>query len=586
MRRITILAFFSLVSILPALAQTPKENLEKAVEIYNADRTYQAELNPKTITEEQVGVVKSRMDKGVALLEKVIREGNADQIKVARYFKTNFLYSYFFTLGMKGRNADAYALNKEFEADIMRYTSADFPMSYDFFDKKFTIQWENFSATQAEYLTGFSEICHNLGKYSDAIRFARLALTHPGVSSFLKYISINKIIDASLKAPGLLSDAERLDAALQSIQLYDSQDEAAKQAIKENNFPTTGRSAESLVIAMHTDNSPAMQLRCATAAPLAAKYEVSQDFAVEMFHYCYKNNYAGAVDFHVAALQLSKTVFTSGKPDKRARAQTLGDAALTALVSKISSSDCEKFKQYALDYQAIGLASKGLALDKRFASCMKLREESARKAEAARRKHMRRANRNFNVYLGIDVVPLLTALEKMDFGGHLDLRGRRVAHSFGFSLVNQRKDYNSDRTKWDGNRYFYAFKIFSKKDNTPTYSGLYFGYSDKTFEELLSISATSEDGADYKYFDRFTAVDKQYELMWNSGMQALGRPFGVDFWFGIGASYNQLSFKELDPADGYTFTGHEFFDNRKKLESINLKMRMGISVGLNVGKKR
>jgi hypothetical protein len=51
--------------------------------------------------------------------------------------------------------------------------------------------------------------------------------------------------------------------------------------------------------------------------------------------------------------------------------------------------------------------------------------------------------------------------------------------------------------------------------------------------------------------------------MWNSGMQALKRPFGVDFWFGIGGSYNQLSFNELDPADGYTFTGNDFFDNRK-----------------------
>ena len=74
--------------------------------------------------------------------------------------------------------------------------------------------------------------------------------------------------------------------------------------------------------------------------------------------------------------------------------------------------------------------------------------------------------------------------------------------------------------------------------------------------------------------------------MWNNGLQALGRPFGVDFWFGIGASYNQLSFKELDPSDGYTFTGDDFFDNRKKLESIVLKMRMGVSVGLNFGKKR
>ncbi|MBL7809655.1 MAG: hypothetical protein JNN28_17675, partial [Saprospiraceae bacterium] len=204
--------------------------------------------------------------------------------------------------------------------------------------------------------------------------------------------------------------------------------------------------------------------------------------------------------------------------------------------------------------------------------------------EAEQRRAARKANRHFNVYLGVDVVPLLTSVEKMDFGGHLDLRGRRVAHSFGFSLVNQRKDYNSNRTKWDGNRYFYTFKVFGKDEDLKGYSGLFFGYADKTFETLLSINATAADGTS-RYLD-LTPVDKQFELLWNSGMQALGKPFGLDFWFGIGASYNQLSFKELDPADGYTFTNHDFFDNRKKLESIQLKMRMGISVGLNFGKKR
>lgn len=585
MKRIAIFALFTLLSVSSVWAQTPKENLEKAVEIYNANQAYQGQLNTKTITDEEVGVVKSRMDQGLVLLEKVLREGNADQIKVARYFKTNFLYTYFYTLGMKGRNAEAYELNKQIETDITRYTPADFPLSYDYFDKKFTIKWENFAHTQAEYYTGFGEICYNMGKYPDAIRFARLAINHSDVSAFLKYISVNKILDAYAKDSKVITEAERLDFLLQSIQLYDIQEEANKQVIKDNNYPTTKRGAAALALAMQTDNSPAMQTRCATAAPLAAKYENSREHALKMFDYCYKNKYAASDDFHNAALQLAKTTFTSGTPETRANAQVIGDAALTALVAKVSPSECEKYRQYALEYQAIGLASKGQALDQRAASCLKAREEAARKAAAAQRKQARRANRNFNMYLGVDVIPLLTSVEKMDFGGHVDLRGRKVAHSFGFSMVNLRKDYNSNRTKWDGNRYFYSFKIFTKDGDEPSYTGLYFGYSDKTFENLLSVTATSEDGSDIRTLD-ITPVDKQYELMWNSGMQALGKPFGVDFWFGIGASYNQLSFKELDPADGYTFTGHDFFDNRKKLESINLKMRMGLSIGLNFGKKR
>lgn len=158
MKRITLFAFFLLISTASLWAQTPKENLEKAVEIYNADRAFQDNLTVKTITDEQVGIVKSRMEQGIALLDKVIREGNADQLKVARYFKTNFLYSYFFILGMKGKNAEALEWNKGLEADIIRYSALDFPMSYDFFGKNYSIKWDNFSATQAEYLTGTSEI--------------------------------------------------------------------------------------------------------------------------------------------------------------------------------------------------------------------------------------------------------------------------------------------------------------------------------------------------------------------------------------------------------------------------------------------
>lgn len=585
MRRLTILAILVCFSGLALHAQTPKENLEKAVEMYNADREFQNGLSQKTLTDEQVNTVKSRMDQGIALLEKVIREGNADQIKVARYFKTNFLYSYFFVLGMKGRNPEAYELNKQFEADMTRYAATDFPMSYDFFDKKYNIQWTNFSSTQAEYYTGFSEVCYNMSKYPDAVRIGRLALAHPGVSDFQKYVSINKILDANVKSPGLLPESERLDAALQSIQLYDIQDESSKKIIQDNNYPTAKRGSLALVQAMLSDNSPAMQTRCATAAPIAAKYENTQEYALQLYQYCYKNKYAGSDDFHKMAVGFAEKTFASGTPATRQTAQEIGDAALMALISKVSATECEKLREYASDYKALGLASKGLTLEQRFNTCVQAREEAARRAEAARKRQEKRANRHFNVYLGVDVVPLLTSVEKMDFGGHIDFRGRKVAHSFGYAVVNKRKDWNSNRSIWDGNRYFYALKIFSKHSGNPSYSGFYVGYSDKTFAQLPTVTATSADGSDIRTLD-ITPVDKQYELMWNSGVQVLGRPFGVDFWFGIGASYNQLSFKEINPADGYTFSGNDFFDNRKKLESINLKMRMGLSVGLNFGKKR
>lgn len=566
-------------------AQTPKENLEKAVENYNGTRAFQDGLSVKTVTDADVATIKSRMEQGLALLDKVMLEGNADQIKVARYFKTNFRYIYLFTLGMKGRNADAYELNKLFEADMIRYSEADFPMSYEFFDKKYNIKWENFSTTQAEYLTGIGEICFNLGKTQDAVKFSKLALNHPGVSTFLKYIAVNKILDAYGKDNSVVTRTEYLDYALMSIQLYDQLDTPSKQTVKDNNYPTTLKGSSILQQVLETEKNPAHLARVATAAPIAARYEKTKAYALDMFEYCYRNNYNANEAFHNAALELAREQFPLAASAIRPAYQAMGDKALTALVGKIYPTDCEKYGQYASDYKAIGLSTKGIDLEKKQATCTKKREEENKRREAEQRRAARKANRFFNVYLGLDVIPLITSVEKMDFGGHLDLRGRRVAHSFGFSLVNQRRDYNSSGTRWDGNRYFYSLKLFGKNPKSPAYSGFYLGYADKTFEVLEAVSVTAKDGSGLRTLN-LTPVDKQYELMWNSGVQGLGKVFGADFWFSIGASYNQLSFKELDEPDAYTFDNNDFFDNRNKMESIQFKMRMGISVGLNMGRKR
>ncbi|HAD14771.1 MAG TPA: hypothetical protein DCF33_20275, partial [Saprospirales bacterium] len=557
MKRKILLALAAFLQLTLLQAQTPKENLEKAVENYNGTRAFQDGLNVKTLTDADVAVVKNRMDQGLALLDKVMLEGNADQIKVARYFKANFRYVYLFTLGMQGKNAEAYELNKLIEPDMLKFVESDFPLSYEFFEKKYTIKWDNFSTTQAEYLTGIGEICFNLGKTQDAVRFSKLALAHSGVSPYLKYIAVNKILDAYKKDNKVVSRTEYLDYLVASIQLYDQLDIPTKQIVKDNNYPSTLKGSQALKETFETDNNAANHARMATVAPISAKYDNSKLLALDMFDYCYRNNYNGTEAFHQSALDFAKEQFPSATATTRPVFQNLGDKALAPLVAKIYVTDCEKFRQYAADYQSLGMASKGLELEKKYTACVKKREDDNRRREAEQKRAARRANRRFNMYLGLDVIPLLTKLEKMDFGGHLDLRGRRVAHSFGFSVVNLRKDYNSSRTQWDGNRYFYTFKVFGKQSDSPGYSGLYFGYADKTFETLLSVNATAADGTS-RNLD-LTPVDKQFELMWNSGMQALGKPFGIDFWFGIGASYNQLSFKELDSAEGYTFTNNDFF---------------------------
>lgn len=141
------------------LAQTPAETLEKAVTDYNALRTYIEGLQPKTLTDAQVADCKARMDKALPMLDQVIREGNSDEIKTARYFRVNFQYQYSFVLGMKGQNKQSLEVMRAIEREFTLFTSSDFPLRYIFTGINYIITWENFAPTQAEYYTGFGEVC-------------------------------------------------------------------------------------------------------------------------------------------------------------------------------------------------------------------------------------------------------------------------------------------------------------------------------------------------------------------------------------------------------------------------------------------
>jgi hypothetical protein len=194
------------------------------------------------------------------------------------------------------------------------------------------------------------------------------------------------------------------------------------------------------------------------------------------------------------------------------------------------------------------------------------------------------------MYVGIDVLPLLTSPQKMDFGGHIDFRGRTVAHSFGGSLVKAKKDLISGRETWDGYKAFYALKMFGSKQSI-TYTGLYLGYANKNFDTIPVVMKTIASNPKVTNFN-INMRDIQYEAMWNAGMQVLGKGLGVDMYLGIGASYNKLSSTNSDAYNKPTEfsiqddNGTDFFSKRKKQTSWNMRLRAGITIGLNMGPKR
>jgi hypothetical protein len=180
-------------------------------------------------------------------------------------------------------------------------------------------------------------------------------------------------------------------------------------------------------------------------------------------------------------------------------------------------------------------------------------------------------------------------------GGHIDFRFKKSALSFGYTQFVEKKDVNSKNMKWEGYKAFAAIKYFQNKYSGP-YSGFHLGYADKTFllgsaESLIPLKTdvtTTTGTTSVTKSLTLTPQDKQYEAMLLFGTQWLGRGIGIDVYFGVGGSYNQLSYKEQPNFDfeKTTLSGSEFYDARKKQESFNIKMRLGMTIGLNLGGKR
>lgn len=576
-------------------AQTPAENLQSAVEIYNAMREYEDGLDSKTLTQSNIDDVKSRMDKCMTLLDLVIREGNADQIKTARYFRNNAKYEYGFVLGMKGQNALAFEAMKAVERDVSSFTSADFPLKYEYFGKNYVITWENFAPTQAEFLTGMAEICYNLSKYEDAVRVNKKAIAHPNATGWLRYVALNKMLDIYAQNKNLLTPDEYNSYALQAIVEYDKLSGTEKETVKENNYPTEKRSMDILLKEAQANPTQVALDRMAQAIPLVIKYDPGNPQILTAFELCYRNNYGGqatwdrtAYDYAKAAHAKSQTV----QPQDfgtATRARYVGIAA-TDRIAAAASYDCQTMKDVAAMYAYWKQTDKESEYLKKAKACT----EASEKAAAKSAKIARRSNGNFNLYIGADIFPLLNTNPKRDYGAVVDFVFRKSAIEFGYKKIQQNKenvfdlilnevdDADPDNiSRWDGFKAHFQPKFFTKNSKNG-YVGIYLGYNEKNFDSLAVNVINDLDGA---YSSQIFKPDvKQYVAMLNFGGMILGKGVGMDMHFGIGANYS--SFETGNSLDRSQYTIENPLLEYRKDNYWGLVLHMGITMGLNFGPGR
>lgn len=564
-------------------AQTPKENLEKGVEIYNALREYTRTLTSQTVSSESIKDMKNRIERGTSLLDKVVKEGNADQIRVARYFKNNFQYELGFMYGMKGDNKASYDVYKTIETSISAYKSSDFPMTYEYFSKIFKITWENFGVTQAEYFTGMGEVSYNLGKYEDAYAMTKNSLAHKNMTNWLRYISINKILDIRAKKKTLVPDEEYQDFTLKSMKTFTELSHDDKKVVADNKYPTWERGYKIFNSLIDENaNTQSLGIKIGEAAQILRGVNENEK-AAKFFTFALKNNWGTTI------LMKNEVLPTA----RAANDKTLGLDVLGRLVIAIGATDCESLEAFSNDYKQFGDEAKAGDLTKKVETCRRKKEEEAKRIAAERKKEeerlareRRKASRESHFFVGVNIFPLFT--KPADLGGVINFGAKKTLFEVSYLKVTKKKDNYFDlelreikdvkEHKWDGFFTHLAFKFSGKgarRDMKP-YSGLLLGYGQRVFEPFTSNVTNTVDKKTVS--KTFNPTNKQYIGMVNMGVLVL-KNLGIDMYVGAGAAYNQFNGGNSEVWNKETFTIEDKMVANRKPAYFNFMMRIGMSVG-------
>jgi tetratricopeptide (TPR) repeat protein len=578
-----VLAFcLSLFSTI-ILAQTPKENLEKGVEIYNALREYSHKLVPTTVSSENVKEIKSRIERGISLFDKVAKEGNVDQIKLVKYFNNNFQYELGFMYGLKGDNKTSYEVYKAIENNFSAYKSTDFPIQYEYAGKNAKITWDNFVFVQAEYFTCMSEASYNLGKYEDAYAVTKNALKNKNLTNWLKYTSIHKLMDIRNKNKALVSDDEYQDFAIKSMKAYTELSNDDKKVVSDRKLATWEQGYKifnSLVD--EGKNIQSLGIKVGEVGKILRGVNENEK-AAKFFIYALKNNWGTTILYKNEVLPVARV--TNNK--------ALALEVLGRLEVGIGETDCNSWDAFIKDYQQFGDEAKADDMKKKAETCRKkrateaiVREEERKKEEERLAKERKRIAREGYFFVGIHVVPLFS--KPADLGAVLDYGTRKTMFELSYLKVNKNKENYYDlklreitgvpEHRWDGFMAHVAMKFSSNRATRKMkpYSGFLLGYGQRIFEPFNSnVTSTVDKKTVVKPFN---PKNKQYSLMVNSGVMMLNN-LGVDVYFGVGAAYNQFNGGNSEVWNKTNFTIEDKMVANRKPSYFSFMLRAGLAIG-------
>lgn len=586
-----------------ANSQTVSENLDRLVELYdNIDEKleFYEQFNEDTV------ILEALIDytDAAKLFTEVINNGNEAQQNAAKFILIFISHDYGVLLSYSEKYNTAEVVFNSILKPMNSVASSYFPITYQYKGKEFKITLDNYKAIQAEFFYYYALSLYNNFKFEEAVTNYEKYIQLPLAQDELKITALYNILFSHQKKKflsetktGILNDEKLALYTYNYLNIYYSLNDEAKIRVNKNSLLKPLNVITYMMNFSNNDVSSASAMNyVGLITNLTAKHEKQSKEVLDLYEMCFKNLKTNADYGIIYAFDKSLPAFDfensaqeyalSMRGIDKVKAESVGFKAIDQM-TQITESKCEKLLVIAEAYAKWGDYNSEKGYRKQAENCSKEKLKLERKR--AREDYLN--NNNLNTYFGINVLPLLNSNEKRDYGGVVNFTKQKFALELSYLQINQNKenifdlwikevDYASQDnvSRWDG---FYAHiqpKFFDSDEQK--YVGLLLGYAQKSFDPM-EVNITNIESSNVST-GTFNPSEKQYIAMINIGGMKLSRGFGLDMYWGFGATYNQFDLGFNQDMNKFTID-NPLLENRKA-PYFTFIMRFGINFGLNFGR--
>ena len=561
------------------------QKLENAVTLYNG-------LKESSTKTSGIAEFTKTADLCETLLKDVISGGSADEQATAKYFRAV----------LAQHRAEAYYRdnNKDLKKVLLvlnnavsefdRLNESAFPFRYQFGGKNFIIQYTDFIYTRRQFYAQLAEVYN---RSSDDAKFEIYAQK-----------AIDLVIPGDYFAPYLMyyfwffnhqTSEDKVKDLQKMIEYYGDMKPESKAELNKN---SSGMQFIKTNAAAYMLNGPkaAKGWDQAGSASVSVATNLQKSGDLDSLAAVFYNQsidrgavLAGAQAWSTLPL-LVKYGYTSN-----------GLKLANNIHKNIASTQCDELDRLAPFYTKLGDPQKGNAVaqsatkcradaDKRAAEA----EQRAADAEKRRQKQLRRSNRQ-RVYLGAYVLRIVQRPQYIDLGGTLDIPAGSSRLEFSYMLARNDQDYllmerlkdsgpYSDFTNphWDGHYAHFGYKKMERPGRrTSAYKGFLLSYNQRNFQPAFTNVVEESTGNTVAYDASFEPKQTSYGIMFTAGSMWLGKGFGRDLYYGMGATYNQFDLNNSTwPNTQYNFTNPLL--QGRKAAYWGIQLRIGMTFGLSL----